>query len=334
MLAEILFLSRQDLIGLGITMPEVIDVVEDAIRRQGAGEVLMPDKLALFWKQNANLIAMPAYVGARDALGIKWVGTVPANNDRDLPQTSALVILNDPQTAFPIAVLDGTWITAMRTGAVSAVAAKYLAPRDVKVLGLLGCGVQMRTQLLALTTVLKPEQVRVYDLRPAAMDAFVSQMSALVEAPIEPCSTPRDVVVGADVVVSATWLSTPPTPIVQDEWLKPGVLALPIDSDSIWDPRAYKRADKFLTDRWEPLKHFAEVGFFPEGLPQLYAELHEVVSGSKPGRESDDERIVAMNGGMAIEDVTMAKLAYERALRRGAGTRLPFISSPEEVFQF
>ena len=334
MLAELLFLSRQDLIGLGITIRDVIHVVEDALRQQAAGQVLMPDKLALFWKQNGNLIAMPAYIGAQDALGIKWVGTVPANNDRDLPQTSALVILNDPDTGFPLAVMDGTWITAMRTGAVSAVAAQRLAPSRVETLGLVGCGVQMRTQLLALTTVLSPKRVRVYDLRPSAMDAFVSQMSALVEAAIEPCSTPRDVVEDADVVVTATWLASPPKPIIKDEWLKPGVLALPIDSDSIWDPPAYLRADKFLTDRWEPLQHFAEVGFFPQGLPRLYAELHEVVGGAKPGRESDQERIVVMNGGMAIEDVTMAKLVYERARAAGAGTRLPFITSAQEVFQF
>ena len=136
------------------------------------------------------------------------------------------------------------------------------------------------------------------------------------------------------MAVSATWLLSPPDPQILDEWLKPGALALPIDVTSVWEPQALKRVDKFVTDRWEPLTHFGDSGGFPEGLPTLHAELHEIVSGARPGRESDDERIMAMNTGMAIEDMTMAKLAYERARERGLGTRLPFIQSREEVFQF
>jgi len=334
MIAEILYLSRQDLIGLGISIRDTIAVVEDALRQQAAGQVLMPDKVGMNYLPNRFLHAMPAFIPAQQALGMKWVGSIPENNANDLPQITGLVVLNDPETGFPVAVLDGTWITAMRTGAVSAITARHLAPRDVQVLGLVGCGVQMRTQLLALATVLKPRQVRVYDVRPHAMDAFVSQMSQLVEAPIEPCGGPREAVEGADVAVSATWLLSEPNPIIKDAWLKPGALALPIDVTSVWEPRALKRVDKFVTDRWEPLTHFGDSGGFPEGLPTLHAELHEIVSGARPGRESDDERIMAMNTGMAIEDMTMAKLAYERARARGLGTRLPFIQSREEVFQF
>src|SRR5690349_9202954 len=133
-LAEMLFLSRQDLIAVGITMREVIDTVEDAIRQQADSRVIMPDKVALYWQQNRVLHAMPASVGSQTALGMKWVASVPANNERGLPQTSGLIVLNDPQTGFPLAVMDGTWITAMRTGAVSAVAAKYLARRQARVL--------------------------------------------------------------------------------------------------------------------------------------------------------------------------------------------------------
>ena len=102
MLAELLFLSRQDLIGLGLTIHDVIAVVEDAIRQQSLGQVNMPDKVALYYKKNGALHGMPASIGSQQALGIKWVGSVPGNNERDLPQTSGLIILNDPQTAFPI----------------------------------------------------------------------------------------------------------------------------------------------------------------------------------------------------------------------------------------
>ncbi len=334
MLAELLFLSRQDLIGLGLTIQDVIAVVEDAVLQQSRNQVNMPDKVALYYERNRALHGMPAYVASQGALGIKWVGSVPANNERDLPQTSGLIILNDPQTAFPTAVIDGTWITAMRTGAISAITARHLAPSQVRVLGLVGCGVQMRTQLLALNTVLKPERIQVYDTRPAAMDAFVAQMSTLVDTPLEPCGTAQSAVEGADVVVSATWLLTPPDPIIRAAWIKPGALAMPIDVDSIWEPAAYLNADKFITDRWGPIEHLGEIGGFPGGLPTLHAELHELVGGTRPGRESDDEYIVAMNTGMAIDDIPLAKLAFDRAVAGGIGTRLPFITSAEEVFQF
>jgi len=295
---------------------------------------VQPSKVGLPYKRDAWLHAMPAYIPAQDALGMKWVASVPANNQRDLPQITGLVVLNDSETGFPIAVMDGTWITAMRTGAVSAITARYLAPREVAVLGLVGCGVQMRTQLMALNTVLTPRQIRVFDVRPQAMDRFIAQMAPLVEAPLEPCASPQQVVEGADVAVTATWLLSPPNPIIRDAWLKPGALALPIDVDSIWEPRSYQNVDKFVTDRWEPLTHFTEGGGFPEGLPKLYCELHELVSGARPGRESEHERIMAMNTGMAIEDIPMARLAYRRAIERGLGTRLPFITAAEEVFQF
>src|SRR5207249_450691 len=174
------------------------------------GQVAQPDKVALHYTPDRVLHAMPAYIPSQQALGIKWVGSVPANHARALPQTSALVVLNDPETGFPVAVLDGTWITAMRTGAVSAITAKYLAPPRAEVLGLVGCGVQQRTQLLALAAVLRPQQVRVYDVQPEAMEAFARQMRDLVDVPIEACDGPRAAVEGADVVVSATWL-LPPT---------------------------------------------------------------------------------------------------------------------------
>jgi ornithine cyclodeaminase/alanine dehydrogenase-like protein (mu-crystallin family) len=333
-LAELLYLSRRDLLGLGIDMPLVIEVVEQALRELGLGRVTQPEKVALHYTSDRVLHAMPAWVPAQNALGIKWVGSVAANHARGLPQTSGIMVLNDPETGFPLAVLDGTWITAMRTGAVSAIAAKHLAPARVEVLGLIGCGVQMRTQLLALATVLRPQQVRIHDVKPEAMEAFARQMRDLVDVPIELCAGPREVVEGADLAVSATYLLPPKDPPLKAAWLKPGVLALPIDVDSVWEPAAYLEADRFVTDRWHGLQDMAEHGWFPAGLPRLDAELAEIVAGLKPGRRSPNERIVAMNGGMALEDVALAGLAYARATERGLGTRLPFIGSPEEIFEF
>jgi ornithine cyclodeaminase/alanine dehydrogenase-like protein (mu-crystallin family) len=334
MIAELLYLGRQDLIRLGITMADVIAVVEAAIRQQSQGKVRMPAKATLAWKAGGRLNGNCAFIESPAALGIKWNAEVPANVEDGLPNLTALIVLNDPKTGFPIAVLDGTWITAMRTGAVSAVTARYFAPELVTTLGLIGCGVQMRTQLLALATVLRPATVRVYDERPAATEAFVAQMSRRVEIEIQSCRGAREAIEGADVVVSATRFVTPPQPTLKGEWLARGALALPIDVASAWEPSAYLEADKFVTDRWDVLKTVAESGHFPQGLPRLHAELHEVVEGKVPGRESDGERIVVMNEGMPIEDMATGRLAYDRALAAGVGTRLPFIGSPAELVEF
>src|SRR4051812_38184715 len=239
MIAEILFLSRQDLMALGIQIKDVIAQVEDAIRQQGLGQVNQPDKIGLHYAHDGALHAMPAHIGSQQALGIKWVGSVPTNGDRGLPQTTGIIVLNDPTTGFPNCVMDGTWITAMRTGAVSAITAKHLAPNRVDTLGLIGTGVQMRTQLLALNEVLKPQTVKVYDIRPDAVEAFVTQMRDLVDVPIEAADGHRGAVEGADVVVTATWLFPPNNPPNEKAWMKRGMLAMPIEGDTMWQPDTY-----------------------------------------------------------------------------------------------
>jgi ornithine cyclodeaminase/alanine dehydrogenase len=333
-IAELLYLSRHDLVRLGITMLDVMATVEEALRQQSRGAVKMPAKATLAWKDGGRLNGNCAFVESPAALGIKWNAEVPANVDAGLPNLTALIVLNDPGTGFPVAVLDGTWITAMRTGAVSAVTARHFAPTRTDTLALIGCGVQMRTQLLALAPVLRPAVVRAFDERPAALHQFVTQMGPRVSLDIRPCATAREAIEGAQVVVSATKFATPPEPSLERAWLAPGTLALPIDVASAWEPAAYLGADKFVTDRWDILRVVAESGHFPAGLPRLYAELHEVVGGRKPGRESDAELIFVMNEGMPIEDVATGRLAYDRACTAGVGTWLPFIASASDLLEF
>lgn len=334
MIAELLYLARADLVAMRLMMPDVIAVVEQAILRQAEGGVVMPSKATLAWKSGGRLNGNSASIDAPASLGMKWNAEVPANIDEGLPNLTALVIMNDPRTGFPIAVIDGAWITAMRTGAVSAITARHVAPAKVEVLALIGCGVQMRTQLLGLLTVLKPRSIRLYDLRPEATEAFAAQMGPRVGMDFVQPPSAEEAVRGADVVVSATKFVTPPEPTLKGDWLKPGALALPIDVASVWETSAYLKADKFVTDRWDVLTTVAAGGHFPDGLPKLYGELHEIVSGRKPGRESDAETIVVMNEGMPIEDMALGKLAYDRATQSGLGRRLPFIESAEELHAF
>jgi ornithine cyclodeaminase len=182
--------------------------------------------------------------------------------------------------------------------------------------------------------VLKPRIVRLFDLVPAATEAFATQMTPRVGWAFERSPTAEAAVRGADVVVSATKFVTPPEPTLKGDWLKPGALAMPIDVASVWEPPAYLEADKFVTDRWDILQMVAAGGHFPAGLPQLYAELHEIVSGHKAGRETDSETIMVMNEGMPIEDMALGRLALDRAAAAGIGARLPFIGEASDVFAF
>lgn len=331
---SILYLARADLVNLGFEMPEVIEIVRAAILEQNRQSVIMPSKASLQWKDGGRLNGNAAFISNPPSLGIKWNAEVPANVGNGLPNLTALVLLNDPETGFPTAIIDGTWITAMRTGAASAITAEYLAPSSVTKLGLIGCGVQMRTQLLGLLASLEPRDISIFDLKPEASAAFAAQMSERTGRQIKVCRTAEEVVRDADVVVSATKFQIAPDPTLKGEWLKPGCLLMPIDVATTWEAPAFLPADKFVTDRWAILKSVAEAGHFPHGMPDLYAELHEIVAGTKPGRESDEEFIVSMNEGMPIEDMALGQLAVDRALANGRGTMLPFIDTVEELYRF
>jgi ornithine cyclodeaminase/alanine dehydrogenase-like protein (mu-crystallin family) len=334
MTADLLYLSRQDLVALGLQMPDVIEIVRAAILQQNAGGVVMPSKASLAWKDGGRLNGNAAFISQPPSLGIKWNAEVPANVAAGLPNLTALVLLNDPVTGFPTAVLDGTWITAMRTGAASAITASHLAPSRVRELALIGCGVQMRTQLLGLLAVLDPAIIRIYDLKPEAAEAFKNQMQVRTGKQITVAASAEAAVRGADVVVSATKFQITPDPTLKGEWLKPGCLLMPIDVATTWEAAAFLPADKFVTDRWSILQSVAEAGHFPHGMPPLYAELHEIVAGSKPGRENDNEFIVSMNEGMPIEDMALGQFAVDRAKAAGIGTRLPFIGDVSELYDF
>lgn len=334
MVHSLTYLGRSDLVRLGFDMAQVIETVEKAILQQGAGATVMPAKTTLAWKNGGRLNGNAAFVADPPSLGIKWNAEVPANVAQGLPNLTALVLLNDPETGFPTAVLDGTWITAMRTGAVSALSARHFAPKSVETLSLIGCGVQMRTQLLGLLSVLSPAAIRIFDIVPAAAQAFARQMEARTDRAIAIAPSAEDAVRGADVVVSATKFALIPEPTLSAAWIKPGALVVPIDVATAWDAETYLSADIFVTDRWDVLQSVAAAGHFPRGLPRCHGELHEILSGAKPGRSSDAETIVVMNEGMPIEDTSVGQLALDRARAMGIGRTLPFIETVEDLYRF
>ena len=320
---EFLYLSRTDVEKLNISMKEIIRIVEEAFREKAAGRTEMPPKPGVHPKKDAFIHAMPAYLQTMNAAGVKWVAGFPDNPKRGLPYISGLLVLNDSETGFPISVMDCTWITAKRTGAATAVAAKYLARSESKVLGILGCGVQGRSNLEALMVVCKDmEQVKAYDTDEKNMQRYVKEMTALHGMSIVSTESPKEAVEGCDIVVTSGPILKKPQPIIEKSWFKNGGLACSLDFDSYWKPETMHSMHKFITDDRNQLAYYETQGYFAD-VPQVYAELSEITTDIKLGRESPEERIMTMNLGLAIEDVATAIYVYQEAKKANVGRMLP-----------
>jgi len=323
---EILYLSRRDIEGLEIGMSEVIKVVDQGFRLKGMGKTEMPPKPGIHTRPHAFIHAMPAYVKEIEVAGLKWVSGYPSNLEKGLPYITGLLILNDPETGIPIAVMDCGWITAMRTGASAGISARYLARKESRIAGILGCGVQARTSLRALVEMLPGlSKVQCYDLFPEASQRFIEEMGRLFPSlQMEHSKNPEEMMEDADVVVTAIPIVTEPKPPLRAGMLKKGGLAISLDYDSAWTSSAMKECDKFVSDDVHQLLSTKEEGIYFGGIPEpIYADLGDLAAGLKPGREDSMERIFSMNMGIAVDDMVTARLIYELAKLKGAGTRLP-----------
>ena len=322
-LGEILYLSQLDVERLNIPMNEVIRIVEEAFHEKASERVEVPPKLGIHPQKDAFIHAMPAYIPKMKSAGVKWVSGFPENPKHGMPYITGLLILNDPETGAPICVMDCTWITTKRTGAATAVAAKHLARQDSKVLGILGCGVQGRSNLEALTVVCKNlEEVKAYDINETKLQKYVEEMTAKHGLKAVPVVSPRKAVENCDIVVTAGPILKHPQPVIEASWFKNGGFACPLDFDSYWKPEAMHSMDKFCTDDRDQLTYYKKLGYF-SNIPNVYADLAEIVSGKKPGREDPNERIMSINLGIALEDMATAILVYEKAKEIGAGKKLP-----------
>ena len=323
---ELLYLSRADVEGLGLSMREVLAAVDEGFAAKGRGLTEMPPKPGIHTRPDCFVHAMPAYVREPEVAGLKWVSGYPPNPAKGLPYITGLLILNDPETGVPLAVMDCAWITAMRTGASAGISAKYLAREGSAVAAIVGCGVQARPSLTALVETLPAlAAVRCYDLDPAAAEAFAAEMEARHPAlHFTICAGAAEAAQGADIVVTAIPIVVDPRPELDAGMLEKGALAVSLDYDSAWTSGAMRACDKFCADDVDQLLSTRERGVYFGGIPAaIHADLGEIAAGLKPGRENDDERIFSMNMGIAVDDMVTARVLYALALERGAGTRLP-----------
>jgi ornithine cyclodeaminase/alanine dehydrogenase-like protein (mu-crystallin family) len=319
---QLLYLSHADVQAVGPTMSEIIQALESMFREKGEGRVEMPPKIGVHTLPDAFIHAMPAYIAAQKAVGMKWVSGYPENSKRGLPYIAGLLILNDAATGMPLAVMDCTWITAQRTGAATAVAAKYLARGESETIGILGCGVQGRSNLEGLKVLFPLTKVKAYDVHPERTAEYVKTVSTELEIEAVAVVTAREAVLGCDIVVTAGPILRKPHATIQPGWLAEGAFASLVDFDSYWHRDALRQADKFCTDDVPQLEHYRQIGYF-QNLPPIYADLGELVSGRKPGRQRQEERTFACNLGLALDDIATAPLIYQRALEKSVGTWLP-----------
>ncbi len=316
---ELLYLTRQDVISAAPSLAETVDIIEGVFREHGDGQVENPPKPGVHPRPDAFLHAMPGLLKRRGLVGLKWVGGFFDNPRRGLPSLSGLIVLNDAETGFPTAVMDAAYITALRTAGASGVAARHLARKDAAVVGIVGAGVQGRYNLLALREVLPAlRRVRAFDTHAPTLQRFAADLGAAGGLEILPAGDAEEAIRAADVAVTATgWLDEP---IFAAEWVAPGALVLPVHSRG-WDPAVLHRADKFVVDDWEQFR--TSVGELYGDLPEPYAELGEIVTARKSGREGPEERIIDFNYGLAIHDVAVASKVLARARAAGLGTPLP-----------
>ncbi|MEM2312510.1 MAG: alanine dehydrogenase [Candidatus Nezhaarchaeales archaeon] len=330
---ETLILTRKDVEAL-LDMKEAIGAVELAFKEKGLGRAQMPAKIYLFYeKYGGDLRSMPSYLENLDVSAVKVVNVHPQNPEKyGLPTVMAVLILIEPATGFPLTIMDATYLTDMRTGAAGAVAAKYLARRDVKTVALIGSGRQARTQLLGLVTLYGGlESVKVYSISKESREAFVDE--AIKKYPsvkeIRAVGTAEEAVRGADIVVTVT---PSRSPIVMSNWIKEGVHINAIGADAPGkeelDPAILKRA-KIVVDDWEQASHSGEINVpLSKGLltkQDVYGEIGQVVAGLKPGRTSNEEITVFCSTGLAVQDAVTAKLVYDKAKSRNLGVWMQLV---------
>lgn len=336
--ATFLFLSQEDVIACGARdIRLALDVVEEALILERAGACIEPPVGMIHWGEphGRRVTVHPAHLGGTvDALGLKWVGSNPSNPvERGLPRATGVTALMDPSTGLPLAIMDGTIISAMRTGAVVGAAARLLAPADASELALVGAGVIARTQLLALREVLPAiRRVRLYDIDHSRAARFAQEMSGIIGLQIDLVGSAEEAMRGADVVAPATNVGTSGR-YIRPEWIERASFLV---NASINDylPVCVSRCSRVVVDTIHQLSVPGLLLADAVASGEFARERIEVLGdllGKPRSTVSAPERVMFSPNGMGILDVALASRVYRRAIEGGVGTRLELWREPHWV---
>jgi alanine dehydrogenase len=315
-----LLLSKKDVQNL-VNIREVITVVEAAFKEWTEGKGVMPSKLYLTVK-DGDFRAMPAFLPG--AAGMKWVNVHTGNPAKGLPTVMAVLIYNDPATGYPLAIMDATEVTAYRTAATSAIASRYLARKDSQTLGIVGAGYQAYPHIIAHAMLFKFKEVRVSDI---SKKAVAKLMESLPNLPLKECSLEQTV--KSDIVCT---LTPARQPVVKKEWLLPGTHINAVGADAEGkeelEPSILNDAMVVVDDLRQSI-HAGEINVpVSKGLfkkQQIYATLGEIIIGRKKGRTDNRITTVFDSTGLAIEDIAVARLLYEKAQKTGTGLSVSLV---------
>lgn len=337
---SILILSQKDILEAGVlNMDQAVPLMEKVYGLHWKGETVLPNKGVIRWGgvetewDKGRINALPGWIGGDiHTAGIKWIAVSPEGARKPgMPKVAALVIINDPVTLYPAAVMDGILISAIRTGANMGAAALHLAKKNTKKIAIIGAGFQGRTQLMALL-VARPEtkDITVYDVNSVQANNFAENMGQRTGRHITVCSNVEDTIKNADIVVTATGSSEP---LLEKHHLEPGMLYIHVGgNECTYD--VISGADKRYVDDWEQIKHrdvssIAHMYFAGQIKDEdITAELGAVVTGDKPGRENDKEIIYVNTVGLGVQDVALGSLLLENAKKLGLGTSVKMWDEP------
>lgn len=320
---ELLYLSRADVEVCGLSFADAEAVVEGVFRAKATGRLRLQAKTTIRPPgARSYFIAMPGALDAPKVAAVKWVGLAqPGSHGHDVPHVGSLMVISDAVTAMPMAVLDGTWITAMRTAAVTVVAARRLARPSSRRLGVVACGLQARFHAEALRHAFPLAEIRAYGQPPATAEAFAASLAAHgIDA--RAVDEPRQAIEGMDLVVTSVPEAADLVPFLRPEWLAPGSFASMVDLGRSWIGDGLKDFDLAVTDDHAQTRDVASHRSLTYSGP-FHADLGELVAGQKKGRTGESERAFLLHPGMGLSDIAVANRVVERARERGLGTRLP-----------
>jgi alanine dehydrogenase len=325
---EILWLNEEDVVSL-LTMDDAIAAVEKAFSEHGAKTTQMPPKPYLYFSRyDGDLRTMPAYLEGMDEAGVKIVNVHPNNRDKGLPTVMALLVLNSPKTGAPVSIMGATHLTSMRTGAAGAIAARLLARPKSHVVGMIGAGIQARTQLLGLSRLFEIERVIVSNRTVESVKSFEQDARTFLDCDYQITTNHREAC-DCDILVTTTPVRSP---VVMEAWVKPGTHINAIGADAKGKQELESiltKKAKVVVDDMAQAVHSGEVNVpISEGVirpEDIYAQIGEILVGKKPGRASDQEITIFDSTGLGIQDVATGSSIYRKATKMGFGIKLKFL---------
>jgi ornithine cyclodeaminase/alanine dehydrogenase-like protein (mu-crystallin family) len=330
--AELIFLSEVDVSRLALTDEEILAAVEDGLRAQGSGAALIEPRVHLepdpALRGHFNILR--GYLEPLQLAGVKVVGDYLDNYERGLPSELGLLTLYDARTGMPTAIVGAAQLTEMRTGAITALGARYLARRDARVLGHVGARGTAYWNVRLLDRIFDFDEIRVHSRRRESREEFAQRFEADLGKSIRVTESWEDCLRGADVMVEASRLERP-EPHLETRWVEPGCLVIPYGTMSAVELTLTDVMDKVVVDDWGQcragkfgaLRAHVDSGRLDEA--SLHAELCQIVVGDRPGRESDDERILFWHRGLSLSDIALGHVLVEKAQRLGAGQMLELL---------